>query len=204
MDDKIVPMPDDAIDLNSYLDSLKKSLERATDVDDLYDKIVNAPFLSRLDSGALFLGIVVLLILNEEDNIIDRVALSDTELADFTQKVSVVNFKDIKIPADDPDNIIAKVIRENRHQSTTDWKYLFTPILDERQARINQAGGGIACSYVYPLISKDLKGALIFSYFQYLHAIGDLHEEFMQSYAALVSDQLARLSSSSSMKSNKA
>ena len=201
---KILPMPEDVIDLKAYIATLEKSLGDAATVNDLYDRIVNAPFYSRLDAGSLFLGIVVLLILNEEENQIDRVALSDTELADLTRKVSVVPFKDIKIPADDPDNIIAKAVRDNKHQSTTDWKYLFTPILDEKQARINQAGGGIACRYVYPIESKGMKGALIFSYFQYLHAISDLHEEFMKRYASIVSDQLSRLSDDRSIKSNKA
>jgi hypothetical protein len=157
--------------------------------DDLYQTIVNAPFKYKVETTFLFLGIVVLLLVNKETGTIDRVALSQTELAKNTTDVSVVPFNEIKIPADHNDNIIAKAIQTGTPQDTTDWKFLFVPALTPDQARINQASGGIAYSAVYPLDVAE-GGALIFSYFQYLQGIGEQQNEFMKTYSQLVTERL--------------
>ena len=196
-------MPEDEEKFDNYLKDLQTTLRSATNLPGLYQMIVNAPFSSRVEAASLYLGIVVLLIENKNKKEIDRVALSNTELANNTKTVSVVPFEDIKIPLSDPENIISVAIRDNQHKSTTDWRYLFTPVLAEMQARINQAAGGIACSYVYPIHAGKKRGALIFSYYQYLHAIGELHEDFMERYSAFVSAELTRLSRVSSSKVNK-
>jgi hypothetical protein len=138
----------------------------------------------------LFLGIVVLLQVNKKTGEIDRVALSNTELAKNTTDVSYKKFDEIKIPLDDKTNIIATAIQTGEPQETDDWQYLFTPVLTPEQARINQASGGIAYSAVYPLKSRD-GGALIFSHFQYSENIGTPQHEFMEKYTALVDEALS-------------
>src|SRR5581483_5454775 len=105
----------------------------------LFQAIVNAPFKHKVQSAFLFLGIIVLLQVNKKTGMIDRVALSDTELAHQTTTVSVVPFEDIKIPINAPGNIIAKAIKTGKSQDTTDWSFLFEPALSSEQARINQA-----------------------------------------------------------------
>lgn len=146
--------------------------------------VVNAPFrCCRPQSALIFLGIIVLLQADRRAGTINRIALSETELAKNTTDVSFVPFEQIKIPIDDPDNIIAKAIRTGKPQDTTDWKFLFTPALTAEQARINQASGGVAYSAVYPL-GKD--GGMIFSYFQYPDGIGSAQHDFMERYATLV------------------
>ena len=143
-----------------------------------------------MHTALLFLGIVVLLKVNKKAGMIDRVALSNTELAKHTIDVSFKEFNDIKIPLADTKNIIAKAIRTGKPQSTTDWQFLFAPVLTPEQARLNQASGGIAYSAVYPLKAGD-GGALIFSYFQYQSKIGVPQQEFMQAYAELVDEKMA-------------
>jgi hypothetical protein len=155
----------------------------------LFPAIVNAPFQQPAEAAFLFLGIIVLLQVNEKTGMIDRVALSNTELAKNTTEVSYVDFHEIKIPLDNPENIISQAIHANEPRDTIDWKFLFTPALTAQQARINQASGGIAYSAVYPLAARS-GGALIFSYFQYLDNIGASQAEFMQQYAALVDEAL--------------
>ena len=173
-------------------DQLKQALEQAGSREELNNLIVNAPFAQKVETTLLFLGIIVLLKVDETSGVIDRVALSNTELAKNTTDVSVVPFQDIKVPVDDPENILAKAVRTGQPQDTTDWKFLFEPALSAEQARINQASGGIAYSAVYPFDDVDSKGALIYSYFQYMHNIGNPQHEFMRHYTDLVATLLKK------------
>lgn len=171
-------------------DDLKQKLQGAKNDEELFQLIVNAPFEYKLETAFLFLGIIVLLMVNKKTGNIDRVALSNTELAKNTTNVSYVPFSEIKIPADHTENIIARAIQTGEPQDTIDWKFLFTPALTSQQARINQASGGIAYSAVYPLKARD-GGAMIFSFFQYPDNISQPQHDFMQKYSALVSSALS-------------
>jgi len=177
-----------AIDINE----LQKKLDSASGADSLYEDIVNAPFSFKVETAFLFLGIIVLLRVNKTTGNIDRIALSRTEPAAGTVEISVKKFENIKIPLSDPKNIIALAIRTGEPQKTSDWEYLFTPALTGEQARLNQAGGAINYSCVYPLLSGN-KGALIFSYYQFDGGkSSDEQTKFMVSYSKLVDDQLGR------------
>jgi hypothetical protein len=171
--------------------ALEKKLKAAQSDAELFDAIVNAPFSNPLPTVLIFLGIVVLLQVNKDTGTIDRIALSKTDQARMTTEVSAKPFKDIKIPVDYLENIIADAIHSGKPQDTTDWKFLFSPDMTAQQARINQANAGIAHSVVYPLKSRA-GGALIFSYFQYRSEMDDSKAQaFMERYAELVDDALA-------------
>ncbi len=170
--------------------ALKTSLRSASSYTALKKIIVNEPFKQRLAVAEMFLGFMVLLIVDHDKNIVDRVALSATELADNTLAVSVKPFEDIKIPLDDPDNIILKAIKNSKPYDTTDWYYTFTPALTGPQARINQASAGIAYTAIYPLTGFANGGALSFSYYQYGDRIGAEQKDFMTAYTKIVSDVL--------------
>lgn len=169
--------------------TIQKQLASSKNDHELFNTVVNAPFQYKVETAFLFLGIIVLLLVNKETGTIDRIALSDTELAKNTTEVSVVPFKEIKINVDHPENIIAQAIQTGEPRDTTDWKYLFMPALTSEQARINQASAGIAYSAVYPLKARD-GGALIFSYFQYQQQIGEDQRDFMRNYADIVTSAL--------------
>lgn len=172
---------------------LISTLKSASSKSDLYEVIVNAPFSTkddRLEAAYLFLGIMVLLVVDKDKGTINRVALSKTELAKNTTTVSVKNFKDIKIPVDYRANIIARAIQTGQPHETTDWKDLFVPELTPKEARVNQASGGIAYSAVYPLIGVGDGAALIFSYYQYRDEIGESQHEFMKQYSETVAKAL--------------
>ena len=168
-----------------------ESVLKHSDKQSLARTIVNAPFDYRVEMVTMGLGIIVLLINRPAENQIHRVALSQTELAEGTTRISLKKFEDIKIPTDDPQNIISKAIRDREPQSTQDWKYLFTPALSPEQARLNQAGGGIACSVVCPLYFGSDSGALIFSYYKEVLKIGETEQAFMRAYSQIVQDRLA-------------
>lgn len=170
--------------------TLQQRLGEAQDSQALFRAVVDSPFTFKVDMARLHLGIIVLLLANKSTGFIDRVALSNTELAKGTTDISVKKFEDIKIPLAHPQNYISRAIRTKESQFTTDWQYLFTPALTPEEARFNQAGGGIACSSVYPL-TGSVDGALIFSYYQYPEQLGPEQQAFMQRYAELVSQQLS-------------
>jgi hypothetical protein len=174
---------------DAYRHAITRHFATAQGKPELFRAAVNAPFVSKVEAARMCLGIVVLLVAERPAGIIHRVALSDTELAKGTTTISVKKFEDIKIPLDEPKNIIAEAIRSGKPQSTADWYYLFTPALTAEEARFNQAGGAIAYSAVYPLAGKT-GGALIFSYYQYPEKIGGMQESFMDYYSTLVNEQL--------------
>ncbi|GAC1386916.1 MAG: hypothetical protein NVS1B7_6700 [Candidatus Saccharimonadales bacterium] len=176
---------------HSKLDLYRKYLDEATSIDKLYQAIVNTPFIDELEAAHMFLGIVVLLLVDTQSQTINRVALSDTRLAKNTLKMTVKPFNDIKIPLGYHDNIIAEAIASGSPVGTTDWRYLFEPILTPEEARFNQAGGGIGYSAVHPILLDALQGALIFSYYQYPEQLQSTQKDFMQHYTSLVSEYLA-------------
>src|SRR5438105_4592363 len=101
-----------------YIKELKAILDSAKSEKSLFDAIVNAPFHNRAKTTLLGLGITVLLLVNPRERTIDRIALSDTELAKGTTDISVKPFKAIKIPLDYKGNFIAEAIRSGRYQQT--------------------------------------------------------------------------------------
>jgi hypothetical protein len=178
----------DSSALSDLADMGAKLASAANDAE-LFEVIVNTPFSDRLKATSIDLGIVVLLLVDKKQKKIDRVALSKTEPAAGTLKMTLKPFKSIKIPLTHYENIIAEAIRSQKPQMTSDWYYLFTPALSAQAARLNQSGGGIECSYVFPLTARD-GGALIFSFFQPPVNIKKRHKNFMEGYSKLVDKSL--------------
>jgi hypothetical protein len=166
--------------------ALEAILKKCTSDQELFSAIVNSPFTRlKIQTAFMFLGIIVLLLVDKANGTINRIALSNTEMANATKEVSVKKFEDIKIPLGHTKNCIARAINTGVPDTTTDWKELFVPALKPAEARLNQANAGIAYSAVYPLEARD-GGALIFSYFQYPDQIGPTQADFMGHYSALV------------------
>lgn len=179
-------------DDRNFQETLQQRLNGLKFKQDKYQTIVDVPFLDAYESTKLDLGIVVLLLVNKHNKTIDRVALSDTEPAKGAVSISTISFEEIKIPLGDEENAIAKAIDSQTHQIVSDWKYLFTPVMDEISARHNQSGAGIGCSLVYPLLAADKSfGAMIFSFFQPPENLRKRHFKFAERYAALVSETLS-------------
>jgi len=172
-------------DKDVYYTEIQKLLLVPQNEEQLFKSIVNAPFHDTKNVTLLSLGIVVFLLVNKATQVIDRVALSDTELAKGAVSMSVKPFSSIKIPLNYYENSIAESIRSGKVQITDDWKYLFIPALTPQEAHFNQAGAGIGCSAVYPLKARD-GGALIFSYYLLPEDLTAEHHAFMKAYAKMV------------------
>lgn len=168
-----------------YFVQINKLLKAAQGDKALFNAIVNAPFYDKIRTTSIDLGIIVLLLVNKQTGMIDRVALSQTESAVGTVRMSEKPFHEIRIPLGHPENLIARAIETGKPQMVADWKYLFIPAMDPKAARFNQAGGGIEVSYVQPIKARG-GGALIFSFYQISSNIGPEHHTFMDAYAAMV------------------
>ena len=87
--------------------AMKKLISESDSTETRNKLIVNSPFEYKVAATFLFLGIVVLLLVDDDGKYINRVALSNTELAKNTTEVSYVPFNEIKIPVDHHENIIS-------------------------------------------------------------------------------------------------
>lgn len=144
---------------------LKSSRDNAGLKNDIYQTIVDAPFYDPLVATYLELGIIVLLLVDEESHSINRVALSNTVHAAGAIKTSEKLFREIKIPLNYEKNIISAAIISGHGRHTEDWKDLFVPALSASSARFNQAGAGITWSLVEPFVYGNHRAAVIFSFF---------------------------------------
>lgn len=173
-----------------YYSRIQEIFKAAKTQEQTFNAIVESPFHDKPVTTMLGLGIVVLLLVNKKTNTIDRIAVSNNDLTRGTFEMTSKPFHEIKIPLTNRENYIAIAIRSRHYMITSDWYYLFTPELSAQDARFNQAGGGISCSAVYPLIGARDGAAMIFSYFESIDKIGPEHHSFMQKYAELAAAKL--------------
>jgi hypothetical protein len=176
--------------LRNFFDKYKSALSDATTLTDVYQAMVDTPFEDKNLVVPLGLGHMVLVVVNEANQTVDRIALSDTESARGAVDFSVKAFRDIKIPLSAKDNILVQAIGTGKWRQTDDWKYTFTPILSPVEARFNQAGAGAACTVVYPLKHGD-GAALSFSYFKPMWEIGEEQHVFMRKCRDIAEEALA-------------
>jgi hypothetical protein len=169
-----------------YYSQIEAIIGSARNERQLYEAAVEAPFHDRAVTTMLGLGIVVLLLVDAKTRNINRIAISKNEMTQGTFSMTTKPFHEIKIPLDNKENYIAIAIRSGHYMITSDWQYLFTPELSPEDSRFNQAGGGIACSAIYPLKGVKNGGALIFSFYEHLDKIGPEHHKFMKRYAELI------------------
>lgn len=176
----------------SYMLEMQARLAKVKTDKIRFETIVNSPFRANTKGIPLGLSVVALLLVNRKTATIDRIALSDTEPSRGEAEYSVRPFHEIKIPLKYTKNIIADAINSGEYRATSDWCYLFTPTLSAQEARLIQAGAGIATSIVYPIVNARDGGALIFSYFVPEDQITAVHHRFMAGYTELAAKCLRK------------
>lgn len=176
----------------AYIQELKRTLDSVKNDKALFGTIVNAPFYNRRITTILGLGFLSFVMVDKRTRTINRVSISHTDTAQGALDITVKPFRNLKVPIGFKGNAVAEAIRSGRYQQTSDWSYLLNPILKPEEARLNQAGAGIACGFVYPLINVRDGGAIIFQYFITLDKIGMAQREFMFRYTKLVSNALGK------------
>lgn len=157
----------------------------------VYSAIANAPYADKVGMAFLFLGFICIYIVDEKTNKIFLKGVSDTE--EYHLAVKDFKFKPSNYHLDfdkNKDNQIVQAIAQNTPQQTGDWTTLNRGKTSKATVRLNQASSGIATSIIYPLNSK-IRGALMYSYYQYPEMIGNPQQLFMERYTELVSACLA-------------
>lgn len=173
-----------------YLSSLQNILRSAKSDKQIFQAVVDAPFINKRIATIFGLGFITFLLNNKETGFIERVKKTENELGKLGSEISVKPFKSIKVPINYRGNIIAEAVRSGRYQQTSDWAYILAPDLSPVESRLNQANSGISCSFVYPFDARG-GGALIFHYFITVDKITSEHRNFMHRYAKLVGQALS-------------
>lgn len=173
-----------------YFRQLSELLRNTTTQEEFYEMVSNAPFYDKFHTTNFDLGMIVFVLANQKSQTIDRISYSHTSPAHDAIRVSPKTFQEIKLPLHHKTNLTSKAIATGIPQKTSDWKFLFTPVISDEAARFNQAEAGMGCSFIYPVKNKLSSGALIFSFYQQLDMVKELHRKFMEHYQKLVSENL--------------
>jgi hypothetical protein len=173
--------------MSEYYKKLESALANCRSEKQLYEAIVNTPFIEKHRTTAFGLGFLSLVLVDKKAGTINRISISNTDTAKGAINITVVPFEKLIVPVGYKGNIVAEAIRVGRPQQTSDWKTLLVPVLKPEEARLNQAGAGIAASFVYPLVGYRDGGAIIFQYFVPIDRVGREQHEFMFRYTKLVS-----------------
>jgi len=165
---------------------LEKIILESLDFNEVSQKICDA-LLHRLGYLKLGYKIIVLTLVDEKEQVLKRVALSQTAEARKAQRASAVPFHQIDIPLDAHDNLLIKTIREKKPHVTHSWPELFAPILTPEQATKNQIASGIKTSLIYPImVRREAIGAVIFSLDKQEDEVADEEAELITGFSDII------------------
>jgi hypothetical protein len=89
----------------------------------------------------------------------------------------------------DKNNTIVQAIVSGKPQGTDDWLTLSRQNKSAKAVRFNQANSGIAYTMIHPFTGQ-LRGAMMYNFYQYAEDITDEQRSFMERYTQLVSTRL--------------
>jgi hypothetical protein len=171
---------------------LEQMLQVAKNSDGFYQQIVNVPFNFKAETAFLFLGIVMLALVNGQTKNIEAKAISTTDFVEEIDSMAAMPIDQVFIPLRDDKNLLVQAIKEGEAKNTNDWSYLLRPVMNAEQARFTQASGGIAFTEVHPLKGTGDGGVLVYSFFDREGADAKAQDEFTAKYTEIVTKALAR------------
>ena len=132
----------------------------------------------------------VLVILDEKKGVLKRIAASQTtraaEAIKFINSLSVP-FDQIEISINDPDNIMAKVLREKKPFVTTDIYDVLGPILSKTETIQVQQIMGTKTTFAYPIFVDNYPiGVFLASTKKQQHELGRYEYEVIESFVNLI------------------
>lgn len=132
----------------------------------------------------------VLAILDEKTGTLKRIAASQTrqaaEAIQFINTLSVP-FEKIEIPISDPNNIMAKAIREKKAFISTDIYDVLGPVLPREEAKRVQDIMGTKTTFSYPIFIKNRPiGVFIASTKKQHHELSSYELEVMNTFVNLI------------------
>ena len=107
---------------------------------------------------------VIILLLEKEENMLVRLAVSQTEAIIKAEEQLNQTLFGIKTPLTEPSNLVVKAVNTRHMQLTRGLNNILTPHFTSEQTRIAEEIIGITSSFIYPLIVRDeVIGAMIIS-----------------------------------------
>lgn len=132
----------------------------------------------------------VLAILDEEKGTLKRIAASQTKQAKEAIKfinTGIIPFEKIEISVSDPNNIMARAIREKKLFISTDSYDVLGPVLSREETKRVQEIMGIKTTLVYPIFIKSYPiGVFIASTTKQYPKISSYELEVMNSFVNLI------------------
>ncbi|MCL4367090.1 GAF domain-containing sensor histidine kinase [Patescibacteria group bacterium] len=168
------------------LSRLQKVVLNTLDFHQVVETSVNSVL---TELGYLKLGyrIVVLALVNEENETLDRIAISQTDEARKALMVSPVPFKDIIIPLIDTNNLLIKSLQTRTVYSTNDWYQILRPTYKPEDATRVQKAVGIKTSMIYPVVTQGKSiGVIIFSMIKDYRDVSEEEKDVLSGFTDLV------------------
>lgn len=142
---------------------LEKIILDTLDFNEVTKKIVNS-ILSELGYLQLGYKIIVLSLMDENDNILKRVSISETDEARKALESSPIPFNEINIPLKEEKNLCIEAFNTQKPVITHSMVDVLCPPLKPEDVIPIQKAIGIKTTMVYPILSKGKSlGTIIFS-----------------------------------------
>src|SRR3989339_201595 len=131
--------------------------------------------------------VAVLALIDQENQVLKRVALSQTQEAKKTREVSNVPFEKIITPLSAKQNLCIKAMDENKTQITDYFPDILTPPISPENAIESQKNAGLKSSLIFPLqVRGKTIGIMIFSLTKNTSEIQEDEKELLGHFTDLV------------------
>lgn len=165
---------------------LEKVILDSLDYTHVVQTIVDS-VLTELDYLKLGYRIVVLALLDEQDQTLKRISISQTAEAQKALEVTPVPFKEIDIPLSATDNYCIKTLTKNSPHVTHDWKDILVPSYTPQDAVQVQEIVGIKTSMIYPVTYHgQARGVMIFSMVKGESEVTDDEKDLIRGFTDIV------------------
>lgn len=142
---------------------IEKAVLETVNFEEATGKVVNI-ILTELGYVNYGYEVIVLNLLDNQNNVLRRIAISNTQAAERFLKATPIPFKDIIIPLSATENYSVRAINERKMLATQNVSDVLLPALTREWVENFQKTLGVKTSIVYPIVAKDkILGTLIFS-----------------------------------------
>lgn len=170
----------------SALWKIQQIIVQSLEFKEVVQRVANAVL---VELGQYGYVIIVLSLIDEKDQVLKRISISETEQARKALQFAPIPFSEIEIPLNAEENFCIKAIQKNKTLSTLHLSDLLTPVIPEDLSDKAQEAAGIKTSIVFPIHSKEnskVIGVLIFSINKDEDEITSYEQEIMRGFVDAV------------------
>jgi signal transduction histidine kinase len=165
---------------------LEKTILNSLEYNEVIQNVVDS-ILTKLNYFEIGYKVVVLVLYDEKDKVLKRIALSQTKEAQKTKEVSAVKFEDIHTPITATQNLCVRAMLDGKIYSTSYFPDILTPPLTPENALESQKNAGIKASMIYPLmVNNNPLGVLLFSITKELSEVSNDEKSLLQHFTDIV------------------